>query len=86
MGAQQLAELRDSRGAADDSAPIMQALLDEGISTRRGVMNAHREAAYPAGTWRVGAWSAASSGAKRRRTRPSCCRSFTICRNAIRTE
>jgi perosamine synthetase len=33
--------------------PIMQALLDEGISTRRGVMNAHREQAYPAGTWRV---------------------------------
>ena len=32
---------------------VMQALLDEGISTRRGVMNAHREAAYPAGTWRV---------------------------------
>jgi dTDP-4-amino-4,6-dideoxygalactose transaminase len=31
----------------------MQALLDEGISTRRGVMNAHREAAYPSGTWRV---------------------------------
>jgi dTDP-4-amino-4,6-dideoxygalactose transaminase len=33
--------------------PVMQALLDEGVSTRRGVMNAHREAAYPAGTWRV---------------------------------
>jgi dTDP-4-amino-4,6-dideoxygalactose transaminase len=32
---------------------VMQALLDEGISTRRGVMNAHREAAYPEGTWRV---------------------------------
>jgi dTDP-4-amino-4,6-dideoxygalactose transaminase len=32
---------------------IMQVLLDEGISTRRGVMNAHREAAYPAGTWRI---------------------------------
>jgi perosamine synthetase len=31
---------------------IMQRLLDEGISTRRGVMNAHREGAYPAGTWR----------------------------------
>jgi dTDP-4-amino-4,6-dideoxygalactose transaminase len=31
---------------------VMQALLDEGISTRRGVMNAHRERAYPAGTWR----------------------------------
>ena len=32
---------------------VMQALLDEGISTRRGVMNAHREAAYPSATWRV---------------------------------
>ena len=32
---------------------IMQRLLDEGISTRRGVMNAHREAAYPPGTWRA---------------------------------
>jgi dTDP-4-amino-4,6-dideoxygalactose transaminase len=31
----------------------MQQLLDAGISTRRGVMNAHREAAYPAGTWRA---------------------------------
>jgi dTDP-4-amino-4,6-dideoxygalactose transaminase len=32
---------------------VMQTLLDEGVSTRRGVMNAHREAAYPPGTWRV---------------------------------
>ena len=32
---------------------IMQRLLDGGISTRRGVMNAHREAAYPDGTWRA---------------------------------
>lgn len=30
----------------------MQRLLDDGVSTRRGVMNAHREAAYPPGTWR----------------------------------
>jgi perosamine synthetase len=34
---------------------IMQRLLDEGVSTRRGVMNAHRELAYPAGTWRAAA-------------------------------
>jgi dTDP-4-amino-4,6-dideoxygalactose transaminase len=61
---------------------IMQALLDEGISTRRGVMNAHREAAYPAASRLV----TSSIGAKRRRTRPSCCRSFTICRSATRTE
>jgi len=32
---------------------IMQKMLDAGISTRRGAMNAHREAAYPAGTWRA---------------------------------
>jgi len=25
--------------------------LDEGIATRRGVMNAHRERAYPPGSW-----------------------------------
>lgn len=33
---------------------VMQQMLDAGISTRRGAMNAHREAAYPAGTWRAG--------------------------------
>jgi dTDP-4-amino-4,6-dideoxygalactose transaminase len=32
---------------------VMQHLLDEGIATRRGAMNAHREAAYPPGTWRT---------------------------------
>jgi dTDP-4-amino-4,6-dideoxygalactose transaminase len=31
---------------------IMQRLLDAGISTRRGAMNAHREGAYPPGSWR----------------------------------
>ena len=31
---------------------VMQALLDVGIATRRGAMNAHREGAYPPGTWR----------------------------------
>ncbi|MDS4068163.1 MAG: DegT/DnrJ/EryC1/StrS family aminotransferase [Candidatus Competibacter sp.] len=31
--------------------PVMQALLDRGIATRRGVMCAHREAAYPFPTW-----------------------------------
>jgi dTDP-4-amino-4,6-dideoxygalactose transaminase len=35
-------------------ASVMQALLDQGIATRRGIMNAHRERAYPAGTWRPG--------------------------------
>ncbi len=38
-----------------DQRTIMQALLDRGIATRRGVMNAHREAAYPRGTWSCGA-------------------------------
>ncbi len=31
---------------------VMQDLLDQGIATRRGAMNAHREAAYAPGTWR----------------------------------
>jgi dTDP-4-amino-4,6-dideoxygalactose transaminase len=31
----------------------MQRMLDDGVSTRRGVMNAHRERSYPAGTWRA---------------------------------
>ena len=36
-----------------DQRRVMQHLLDDGISTRRGVMNAHREPAYPAGSWRA---------------------------------
>jgi dTDP-4-amino-4,6-dideoxygalactose transaminase len=34
-----------------DQKAVMQQLLDRGIASRRGVMCAHREAAYPAGTW-----------------------------------
>jgi dTDP-4-amino-4,6-dideoxygalactose transaminase len=34
-----------------DQRAVMQRLLDEGISTRRGVMCVHREAAYPVGSW-----------------------------------
>jgi dTDP-4-amino-4,6-dideoxygalactose transaminase len=34
-----------------DQRTVMQRMLDAGVSTRRGVMNAHREAAYPPGTW-----------------------------------
>src|SRR5207253_2748962 len=30
---------------------IMQSMLEAGISTRRGIQCAHREAAYPRGTW-----------------------------------
>ncbi|MGE0592522.1 MAG: DegT/DnrJ/EryC1/StrS family aminotransferase [Vicinamibacterales bacterium] len=40
-------------GEGLDQRGVMQALLDLGISTRRGVMNAHREAAYPPGSWRT---------------------------------
>lgn len=34
-----------------DQVAVMQKLLDQGISTRRGVMCAHREPAYGPGTW-----------------------------------
>jgi dTDP-4-amino-4,6-dideoxygalactose transaminase len=37
-----------------DQRAVMQFMLDEGVSTRRGVMCAHREAAYPPGTWSCG--------------------------------
>jgi perosamine synthetase len=40
-------------GAWIDQRIVMQRMLDAGIATRRGVMNAHRERAYPAGTWRA---------------------------------
>jgi perosamine synthetase len=39
--------------ASIDQRAFMQRMLDAGIATRRGVMNAHRERAYPAGTWRA---------------------------------
>ena len=39
-------------GGADQRS-VMQALLDQGIATRRGIMCAHREPAYPASTWRL---------------------------------
>lgn len=37
-----------------DQREVMQQLLDEGVSTRRGVMCIHHEPAYPAGSWRWG--------------------------------
>jgi dTDP-4-amino-4,6-dideoxygalactose transaminase len=40
-----------------DQRHIMQEMLDAGIATRRGVMNAHREAAYAGDTWSGGALS-----------------------------
>ena len=36
-----------------DQRAVMQRMLDDGVATRRGVMNAHLEAAYPPGTWRA---------------------------------
>ena len=45
---------------------IMQQLLDEGISTRRGAMNAHAEGAYPPGTWRSAGPLACSEDAQQR--------------------
>ena len=37
-----------------DQTAVMQQMLDAGVATRRGVMCAHREASYPADTWRAG--------------------------------
>ena len=41
-------------GAWIDQRAVMQTMLDAGVSTRRGVMNIHREASYPEGSWRAG--------------------------------
>ena len=40
--------------ARADQRRVMQAMLDAGVSTRRGVMCAHREGAYPKGSWWCG--------------------------------
>jgi dTDP-4-amino-4,6-dideoxygalactose transaminase len=45
---------------------VRQQMLDEGIATRPGVMCAHREPAYPAGTWRAGSPLAAGERAQDR--------------------
>ncbi|MBD2308316.1 DegT/DnrJ/EryC1/StrS family aminotransferase, partial [Chroococcidiopsis sp. FACHB-1243] len=37
-----------------DQKQVMQAMLDAGISTRRGIMCAHREAAYQSEAWSCG--------------------------------
>ncbi len=37
------------RLTAADQRAVMQRMLDDGVSTRRGVMNVHREASYPGG-------------------------------------
>ena len=40
---------------------VMQRMLDDGIATRRGVINAHSEPAYPRGAWRAAPGGLASS-------------------------
>lgn len=52
------------RVAATRQQAIMQTLLDAGIATRRGVMNAHLEAAYPPDTWRAAGTLARSEAAQ----------------------
>jgi dTDP-4-amino-4,6-dideoxygalactose transaminase len=37
-----------------DQRAVMQQMLDAGVATRRAVMNAHREPAYPKGSWSCG--------------------------------
>jgi dTDP-4-amino-4,6-dideoxygalactose transaminase len=37
-----------------DQRSVMQTMLDAGVASRRGVMNIHREASYPEGSWRAG--------------------------------
>jgi dTDP-4-amino-4,6-dideoxygalactose transaminase len=36
-----------------DQRRVMQRMLDDGIATRRGVMNVHLERSYPPGSWRA---------------------------------
>jgi perosamine synthetase len=52
------------RVAHADRHAVMQQLLDCGIATRRGAMNAHREAAYPPGSWKAGSTLAESEAAQ----------------------
>src|ERR1700736_41884 len=47
--------------------PVMQALLDQGIATRRGIMCAHREPAY-----QIQAWRAAGSLSESERAQEEC--------------
>ncbi len=42
----------------------MQSLLEQGIATRRGIMCAHREGAYPSDSWRSAGTLAASEKAQ----------------------
>jgi len=44
-----------------DRDQVMQRMLDDGVATRRGVINAHGEPAYPPGSWRAGPGGLANS-------------------------
>jgi dTDP-4-amino-4,6-dideoxygalactose transaminase len=44
-----------------DRDQVMQRMLDDGIATRRGVTNAHREPSYPSGSWRAAPGGLANS-------------------------
>jgi dTDP-4-amino-4,6-dideoxygalactose transaminase len=51
-------------GAWIDQRAVMQRMLDEGVSTRRGVMNVHQEASYPGASWAAGSALAISEEAR----------------------
>ncbi|WP_137113663.1 DegT/DnrJ/EryC1/StrS family aminotransferase [Mesorhizobium sp. GR13] len=50
--------------AGADQRAVMQSMLDNGVSTRRGVMCAHREPSYPAGTYRAASHLSRSEAAQ----------------------
>jgi dTDP-4-amino-4,6-dideoxygalactose transaminase len=45
--------VRLKRGAPLGQKQVMQALLDRGVATRRGIMNAHQEPAYRGIPWKL---------------------------------
>jgi dTDP-4-amino-4,6-dideoxygalactose transaminase len=47
-----------------DQRAVMQSLLDQGISSRRGVMTIHREPSYPAGSYRAASYLSRSEAAQ----------------------
>ncbi|MDQ6840013.1 MAG: DegT/DnrJ/EryC1/StrS family aminotransferase [Actinomycetota bacterium] len=49
-----------------DQRTVMQGLLDRGVASRRAVMCAHRERAYPPGSWRAGSELSHSEAAQDR--------------------
>jgi dTDP-4-amino-4,6-dideoxygalactose transaminase len=51
-------------GDGIDQRAVMQRMLDAGVATRRGVMNAHEEGAYPPSSWSAPAGLACSERAR----------------------